>query len=132
MAEIYMITAADRGKTVNISGTLSSLTYQAKPSLRGDSHHRDFRLLDEHGQQLFNLQITSQAIPVGTVFPMYDHPFESLTVADIPGGSCAFLATYEGPPIDPPPEVEEPEAGTYQAGVLSPVPEEHHHTSRRR
>jgi hypothetical protein len=102
----YLITASDRGKTLELAGTLTSLTYAETPDRRVDSYHLNFTLLDQNGVQLFSMQPSSQPIPQGTVLSMHDHPFSSLTVADIPGGGCSFLADYEGPEIEPEPPPE--------------------------
>ena len=79
------------GQTIATAGTLTRITLTAPPSVSGFY----FTLIDDAtGEELFCMETSQTAVPTGTVFPMYGHPFVgNLVLKSIAPGSKFDITT---------------------------------------
>ena len=92
------VTIADIGTVIATDGTLVSATL-AEPPGSGDATHAEycFTLTDTDVDGIevtvFNMQTGSQPFATGTVFPLYDHPFDALVLKSISPDSKWVITT---------------------------------------
>jgi hypothetical protein len=90
------VTISDLGTVIATSGTLVSVTL-AEPPTEPPTLSDWFTLSDTNADGIettvFNVQTASTPVPVGTSFPLYNHPINKLVLKSISAGAKWVVTT---------------------------------------